>query len=249
MASTLREWGGIARSLAIYRARPAHARGLDALYAGFVGKGDLVFDVGAHLGDRLAAFRRLGARVVALEPNGRLFAVLKRLHGRDRDTVLVKAAAGAAPGTATLRLNRANPTVSTLSDAFVAGAAGAKGWDGQLWDAAEEVPVVTLDGLVAEHGMPAFVKIDAEGFEPEILEGLATPPRALSFEITTMARAPGLAALARCRALGYDRFRFSRGESHRLEGEDWIDGEAMAAVLEALPDEANSGDVYARLGD
>ena len=28
--------------------------------------GDLVFDIGAHVGDRVSSFRRLGARVVAL---------------------------------------------------------------------------------------------------------------------------------------------------------------------------------------
>ena len=30
--------------------------------------GDLAFDIGSHVGDRISSFRRLGARVVALEP-------------------------------------------------------------------------------------------------------------------------------------------------------------------------------------
>jgi len=41
---------------------------MDRLYRRFVQPGDLVFDVGAHVGDRIASFRRLGARVVAIEP-------------------------------------------------------------------------------------------------------------------------------------------------------------------------------------
>ena len=41
---------------------------MDALYARFLRAGDLAFDIGAHVGDRISSFRRLGARVVALEP-------------------------------------------------------------------------------------------------------------------------------------------------------------------------------------
>ena len=45
------------------------AAAMDRLYRQFVRSGDLVFDVGAHVGDRVASFRRLGARVVAVEPH------------------------------------------------------------------------------------------------------------------------------------------------------------------------------------
>ena len=45
--------------------------------AQFVRPGDLVFDVGAHVGDRIAAFRRLGARVVAVEPQPALVRTLQ----------------------------------------------------------------------------------------------------------------------------------------------------------------------------
>jgi hypothetical protein len=41
---------------------------MDRLYSRFVRPGDLVFDIGAHVGDRVASFRRLGAHVVAAEP-------------------------------------------------------------------------------------------------------------------------------------------------------------------------------------
>ena len=65
---------------------------------------------------------------------------------------------------------------------------GAPGWEGQAWTRAIRVPVTTLDALIARHGMPTFIKIDVEGFEEEALAGLARPPRALSFEFTTIQR-------------------------------------------------------------
>jgi FkbM family methyltransferase len=238
-------WMGLARSLAVYRLRPGHAASLRRLYADFLGPGDLAFDVGAHVGDRTAAFRSLGARVVAVEPQRRLAAVLRLLHGRDSGVTVLRAALGAADGSAHLLINSANPTVATLSPAFVAAARCATGWESQEWDGAEAVPVTTMDALIEAHGRPTFVKIDVEGHEAEVLAGLSKPPPALSFEIVTAARDAALAALARARDLGYRRFRFSPGESHGWTG-DWTDGDRMAATLAALPDAANSGDVYCR---
>lgn len=242
----LRDWRGVARSLRVYRLDPAHRRGLAAFYAPFLRPGDLAFDVGAHVGDRVAAFRSLGARVVAVEPQARLAWVLRRLHGRDAGVTVVRAALGPAEGEGVLRLNRANPTVSTLSAGFPAAAEDAPGWEGQRWDGAERTPVTTLDALIARHGAPAFVKIDVEGFEADVLAGLGAPPPALSFEVVAAARDAGRAALARAHALGYRAFRLSLGESRRWAG-PWTGGAAMDRALTGLPHAANSGDVYCRL--
>ena len=54
---------GIGRSLRAYHA-PGRAALLDGFHRRFLDPGDLAFDVGAHVGDRAASFRRLGARVV-----------------------------------------------------------------------------------------------------------------------------------------------------------------------------------------
>ena len=245
MAGALAGWRGVARSLRVYRLDRAHAAALRAFYRPFLRPGDLAFDVGAHVGDRVAAFRALGVRVVAVEPQARLMRTLRLLHGRDPGVTLLRAALGAAEGRATLRVNTANPTVSTLSAAFTEAAKSAAGWREQVWDAEETVPLTTLDALIARHGHPAFVKIDVEGFEAEVLAGLSRPPPALSFEVVAAARAAGLAALARARALGYRAFRLSLGEGCVWAG-DWTGGAAMAAILAALPDAANSGDVYCR---
>ncbi|HET7410954.1 MAG TPA: FkbM family methyltransferase, partial [Paracoccaceae bacterium] len=105
---------GILRSVARYRLRPGHHAGLVRLYRPFVPPGGLAFDIGAHVGDRVRAFRALGAAVVAVEPGTAAMRVLRLLHGRDARVVLVAAAAGAAEGEADFRVNSRNPTVSTL---------------------------------------------------------------------------------------------------------------------------------------
>ncbi len=55
-------------------------------------------------------------------------------------------------------------------------------------------------------------------------------------------------ALARCAALGYARFNAALGESQKFEFAASVDAATLRAWLAGLPDEANSGDVYAWLG-
>jgi hypothetical protein len=107
------------------------------------------------------------------------------------------------------------------------------------------VPVTTLDALIARHGTPAFIKVDVEGFEAEVLAGLTQPPAALSFEFTTIQREVASACVERCGALGYRRYQAALGESQTFVHAQWQSAEQMAHWLAALPAEANSGDIYA----
>src|SRR5262245_18105871 len=169
------------RSLEVYYGDATRDAAMDALYARFVKPGDLAFDIGCHVGDRVGSFRRLGARVVALEPQPLVARAIRAIYADDRDVTLVEVACGAQSGALTLRINSANPMVSTASADFVCAADGAGGWEGQVWDSEIEVPCTTLDALVAEHGAPAFTKIDVEGFEDTVLAGLSRSLPALPF--------------------------------------------------------------------
>ena len=247
MLDGLKTARGVVRSLCIYYGGRKRAAAMDRLYSRFVQPGDLVFDVGAHVGNRVAAFRRLGARVVAIEPQPVLVKVLKLLYRHDFRVTIEPLAVGRSPGTVELMINVDNPTVSTASADFVQAARGAPGWEAQAWTKAIRVPVTTLDALIARHGVPSFVKIDVEGFEAEVLAGLSQPAKVLSFEFTTIQRGIALACIDHCLALGYARFNAALGESQMLVHADWLDGSAIARWLRDLPHDANSGDIYALL--
>jgi FkbM family methyltransferase len=220
---------------------------MDRLYAGFLQRGDLVFDIGAHVGDRVASFRRLGARVVAVEPQPALVKVLKLFYGRRADVAIEAVAVGRSVGTTRLMINADNPTVSTASPEFVTAARGAPGWERQRWTRSVAVPVTTLDALVGKHGAPAFIKIDVEGFEKEALQGLSRAVKALSFEFTIIQRDVALACIKRCIVLGYTRFNAALGESQTFVKAEWVDSDEIARWLAGLPQAANSGDIYAAL--
>lgn len=217
---------------------------MDRLHGNFIQPGDLVFDVGAHVGDRVASFRRLGARVVAVEPQPAMVRALGLLYGRSASVAIEALAVGREPGRTRMLINADNPTVSTVSPAFVEAARDAPGWETQRWNEIIDIEVTTLDALIARHGVPAFIKLDVEGFEAEALHGLSHKVSALSFEFTTIQRDVALACIERCSAIGYTRFNAALGESQALLSE-WMDASAAADWLIALPQSANSGDIYA----
>lgn len=233
------------RSLDVYYGDGQRDAAMDALYARFLKPGGLAFDIGSHVGDRIGSFLRVGARVVALEPQPDCARVIREVYAGDAGVTLVECACGPEPGRITLHINSANPTVTTASPEFVRAADGAGGWEGQVWDKSIEVPVTTLDALIAKHGTPDFVKIDVEGFEDDVLAGLSKPVPALSFEFTTIQRDVAYKCLSRLARLAAYRFDIALGESQRLTFGRFVSHDEMAAHIRALPHAANSGDVYA----
>lgn len=249
MLAWLNTGRAILRSLRIYYGDRDRNKKMDAMYARFLKSGDLAFDVGSHVGDRAGSFLRLGAKVIAVEPQPALGSVLKFFYGRNPRFELVRAAVGGREGEIELKLNTRNPTVATASDDFIKSADAAPGWEGQQWDDKIKVPMTTLDILIKRYGKPDFVKIDVEGFEDEVLSGLSQPLAALSIEFTTIQRSVALTAIKRLAGTAQYRFNAALGESQVFAHAQPISVEEMCRWIEGLPMEANSGDVYASLND
>ena len=238
---------GLIRSLAVYHAIPLRQRRLRRLYAGFAGPGDLVFDVGAHAGNRTRALAALGCRVVALEPQPDFAGLLRLLFGRHPRVTVLETAVGDRAGAATLSVSDRTPTMTTLAAAWRAARERDPVFNGVRWNRDIAVEVVTLDGLIARFGPPAFVKIDVEGAEPAVLAGLTRPVPALSFEYLPGTLDYTRTCVDRLRALGNYRFNWSVGESYRLAAGTWVDGGALLDGLRTGSARRRSGDVYARL--
>ena len=134
-------------------------------YAAFVRPGDLVFDIGAHAGNRTRSFAALGCLVVAVEPQPDFARLLRAIATRSPRIQIVEAAVGASPGRATLLVSDRTPTVTTLAAAWRDARAHDPDFAGVRWNRRIEVESTSLDALIARFGAPAFVKIDVEGGE------------------------------------------------------------------------------------
>jgi len=140
------------------------------LLSNFIAPGDLAFDIGANIGVRTEIMLAIGADVVAFEPQP-VCANEIRARGTNHLTVVEKAV-GAVQGTAELHLKAGNSGQASLLAE----------WQGGPEIGILRVPVTTLDAEIRKFGKPVFCKIDVEGFEAEVLRGLSSPIRALSFE-------------------------------------------------------------------
>jgi FkbM family methyltransferase len=217
----------------------AHRQRVRGFFGQFIRHGDLVFDVGANDGRYTDAFLELGARVVAVEPNPSLAGMLRERFRAQVEQVAV----GAEPGSAELHLSDVD-ILSTLSTEWMDIARRehlTNEWSGKTIT----VSVSTLDALIARHGVPSYVKIDVEGYEPQALHGLSQPIATVSFEV----QGPALHMAADCVKLldGLAPYVFSVSplDQHAL-ATGWLPG---AQLLERLPGllGAGHGDVFARL--
>lgn len=213
-------------------------------YRQFISPGDLVFDVGANTGNRTKVFAKIGATVIAIEPQPACADFLADAFGSIPNVVLVRAALGAAPGRAELGLSDTTELAS-MSQNWMAAVTASGRFRGERWSDSVTVDVVTLDHLIATYGRPSFVKIDVEGFESQVLAGLSSAVRALSFELTPEYLDNALACIDRLAALGPVRFQLSVGESMQFRLPDWVDADALRQAVRALP-ATDFGDVYAR---
>ena len=260
--SQLRRAYGLGRSLLIYHGIPGRQRRLRHLYRQFVRPGALAFDIGAHVGNRTRALRAVGCRVVAVEPQPDCARLLRayfddagrREHRRKvaahpnvGHVAVLEAAVAATPGQVTLAISERHPTLSTHASAWREAREADPLFARIHWNASTSVETTTLDSLIARFGLPAFVKIDVEGSESDVLAGLNQPVPALSFEYLPFAPGEVRACLRRLDTLGPYRYNWSRGESYRLGAAAWLSAEGLLRALDTAEATRQSGDVYAVL--
>ena len=217
-----------------------------AFYSQFIGKGDVVFDVGANVGTRTRVFRRLARMVVAVEPQQECMAQLRKQFGAHGRVRLVEKALGARAGTAEMLICDAT-TISSLSPDWISAVQKSGRFGVSEWNTKQSVELTTLDKLIEEFGTPSFIKIDVEGFEYEVLQGLSTSVKVLSFEFTPECLPKTYQCLEHLSTLGNVSFNYALGESMQLVCPAWVSGEQIKTLLSQYAnDHAIFGDVYAR---
>jgi len=226
------------------RARYAHRLNMRRFYGSFIRKGDVVFDVGAHVGRYSEIFADLGGKVIAIEPNPRCCEQLRRL-GTVRDVHVENCAAGDRAGKLRLQICE-NSFLSTVAEAYYEEAKRAAIHKHERWLEPVDVDVVTLDQVAQRYGAPAFVKIDAEGYDDHVLLGMSFRPKVLIFEYAHILPEVARRCFETPVLSGGYEFNFSRGLNLQYASERWMTGPELLDRLAEFVGEEAYGDVVAR---
>jgi len=214
---------------------------LRELNSRFIAPGSLVFDIGANTGFYAEIFLYLGAKVICVEPHPYCIEELKKRFRNVPDIKILEMGVAENKGEIVLHIDSENNATASFSEKFITqGPLKNRHWGKEL-----VVPVTTLDDLIDEYGKPVYCKIDVEGYELNVLEGLSTTIPYISFEYTKELLDDAERCLNRLEKLGEVRLNFTPAfDFTRLALKEWTQNkdELLAEIRKSSFEYA--GDIY-----
>jgi FkbM family methyltransferase len=207
-------------------------------------EGDLIFDIGANQGYKTGIFFRLGAKVVAVEPDDLNQRVLRQkflaYRIKSKPLVIVPKAVSDSRSIVKMWIDEPGSAKNTLSQKWAETLREDKGRFGETlkFEQSKQIETITVEDLIAEYGIPFFLKIDVEGHEPSILRGMRQPVPFLSFEVNLPEfREEGLECVRTLGQLCSDgKFNYSVDCLGGLALGEWIGAQQFLDVLARCSD-------------
>jgi FkbM family methyltransferase len=198
----------------------------------------LVFDIGACGGAKTAIFYELAQMIVAVEPGPAESVLRERFAHKPRVTV-VSAAVGANEGVGLLHVYGEGgggfDTISQKWTETLAHSLDGRDRPEMLPSKTMRVPITTLDKLIAEYGLPSYIKIDIEGAELDAIRGLSRKISLVSVECNLPVfkrETLEIIALLSARDSGA-RFNFSITEPPlEFKSDEWLSAEDITGIVE-----------------
>jgi FkbM family methyltransferase len=220
-------------------------------YSQFINQNDLVFDIGANYGNRTSTFLDLGARVIALEPQEHCLKYLTKQFGKKIKIVPKVVSDSIGELELFIPQSKVSSGSASLSIDWIDSVIKSNRFSKSDWNGSKKVLSTTMNGLIEEYGLPKFCKIDVEGHEVNILQGLSKPIESLSFEFTTPERRDQIfkAIELLTNISSQYEFNFCIGENLIFIKNKWLTFEEIINELEKnsiFYAEGVYGDIYCR---
>ncbi len=215
-------------------------------YSQFILAQSLCFDVGANIGNRVKIFLKLNANVIAIEPQIECVGILKKVYGKNSQLKILPTALGDREGEAEMLISDSN-TISSMSSEWISAVKKSGRFTEYGWNKKQRVPLTTLDKLIEQYGIPAFIKIDVEGFEYQVIRGLTRPVSVLSLEYVPEVIESTYLCIDYLQHLGKIELNYTAGENMQMLLKKWTTPYEMKKLLSNISKEDNLfGDVYIR---
>lgn len=180
----------------------------------FLSASDIVFDIGAHIGDKSKFFIKRGIKVIMVEPLPLCLEELHKRYSNNSQVIIVAKGVSNKIGSAKLRLNNKNPVLSTFESYWTTGR-----FKDEKWEKILKVKTTTLDALILKYGDPKYIKIDVEGHELQVLKGLTKKSGIISFEFVEEFFDQALKCINYLQSIGYKEFNLSLGDNNNFYSE------------------------------
>jgi FkbM family methyltransferase len=143
---------------------------------------DVIFDIGANIGTKISIFSKLAKTVVAFEPSEKLFALLQKRFSKPR-VQLFNIALGSQVSSSEYYEIPGKEAYNSLSKKHIETTVTNRNVSNISMVNKRIVNVDTVERFIKEFGVPKYLKIDVEGYEYEVIQGLKTAVPLVSLEI------------------------------------------------------------------
>lgn len=205
----------------------------------------LIFDIGANVGEKTELYLKKNNAVICVEPQPSCIAALKSKFAYNKKVTIEEVGLDKQPGTSELFICSQASTISTCSKKWVEESRFSNG--SYSWNTVVPITVNTLDLLVDKYGIPDFCKIDVEGFEYQVIQGLSKKIPLLSFEFAVETLDETKKCILYLTKLGYEKFNFALGENENLASKNWFSSQELLEKIDLIAnkDYLAWGDIYA----
>lgn len=137
---------------------------------------DLIYDIGMHKGEDTRYYLKKGYKVVAVEANPALVAAANAelaAYIKTGQLIILNVGIAATEGSLTFYRNDHELEWSSFDKAI--------GTRDNTPYTQMQVPCTTIDSILAQYGIPYYMKIDIEGYDPICINGIKSSENAPTY--------------------------------------------------------------------
>ena len=209
---------------------------------------NLVFDVGCNTGGKAQEFLNRNCKVVGFEPQPKCIDQLRKKFKDDPNIVIEPIGLDYYEGQSYIYTvnNEAITSINSMSLDFI-NTTQLERFKEFQWNGKTEILVSTLDKMITKHGTPAYIKIDVEGYELNVLRGLTSKIDVISLEFTPELCKNSIKCIEYLEELnGLCKFNYGYREDNDFKF-SWMSKDEIIKYLESVNDfKYEFGDIYIR---